>query len=153
MIPKPRREAKLICGPDLSAVALTTILVVLTLLLGAMIILGHPHHDGMAVDLPRVRHPKVLGGLTWGANKSDAMHATITKDGRIIFANDFLYGEVLPAQIRACVSHGSERRLYIRVDAQARYGAVKDILEAAQSAGVEDVSFLADQTRVLPAGK
>ena len=41
-----------------------------------------------------------------------------------------------------------ERKVYIRADMRARYGAVKTVLDGVSSAGILRVAFLLDQRRL-----
>jgi biopolymer transport protein ExbD len=105
---------------------------------------NHPHHWGPL--LPRVHHVRVVGYLAWGANRSDAMVAVVARDGRIYFGAEQVLPADLPSKIRQRLSGGSERRVYIKADARAPYAAVKQVLEAMQSASVEQVTILADES-------
>jgi biopolymer transport protein ExbD len=69
-----------------------------------------------------------------------------SRDGRIYFGSEEVTSAQLPAKIRERLSKGSERRMYIKADKRARYAAVKEVLEAMQSASVEQVSILADES-------
>ena len=110
-----------------------------------MIATGTIPHQYMGPDLPQVHHARVVGYLGWGANRDDAMIAVVSRDGRIYFGLQEITSAELPAKIEEHLSKGSERRMYIKADKRARYGAVKAVLEALQSAGVEQVSILADE--------
>lgn len=112
-----------------------------------MTVVGNAPH-GLRPLLPKVRRPRVVGSLTWGENNRSAMIALAVRNGDIFFRNEKASAEELPAKIRRCVNHGSERRVYIRADARARYASVNAVLKATQSAGVADVSFLVDALRV-----
>jgi biopolymer transport protein ExbD len=70
------------------------------------------------------------------------MIAAVTRDSHIYFGAEQVTSAELPTKIREHLSRGSERRVYIKADARARYGTVKEVLKATQSAGVEQVSFL-----------
>jgi biopolymer transport protein ExbD len=73
------------------------------------------------------------------------MIALVSRDGRIYFGRQEITSAELPSKIEERLSKGAERRIYIKADRRARYGAVKAVLEAMQSAGVEQVSILADE--------
>ncbi len=89
----------------------------------------------------------MIGSLTWGANSHNAMIAVVARDGRIYFGREQVSANELPAKIRERLNGGAERKVYIKADARARYGAVKAILKAMQSAGVENASFFVDELR------
>jgi biopolymer transport protein ExbD len=68
------------------------------------------------------------------------------RDGRNYFGPEQVTSAQLPAKIQERLSKGSEHRMYIKADKRARYEAVKEVLKAMQSAGVEQVSILADES-------
>lgn len=50
-------------------------------------------------------------------------------------------------KIRESVQSGSERRVYLWVDAKAKYGDVKVVLDGVRDAGIEKVALLVEQQR------
>jgi biopolymer transport protein ExbD len=88
--------------------------------------------------------------LVWGANRNDAMIGMVARDGNVYFRSETLSPQELTPRIRQCLRTGSERRVYLRADARVRYEAVKPVLEAIQSAGVEDISVLTDESKAPP---
>jgi biopolymer transport protein ExbD len=55
----------------------------------------------------------------------------------------------LPAVLRERVKNGSGRKVYLSVDARARYGDAKTVLNQIRLAGIENVSILtAEKLRV-----
>jgi biopolymer transport protein ExbD len=145
-----RRTVRLICSGDLNTFALIMAFVVFLPLSVIMTFPAHSPH-GTWPDAPRIHHPKVLGAWAWGgANRSDAVIVSVTRDSRIYFGADAVSSAQLPARIRERISSGSERRVYIQAHARARYDAVKSVLDAIQAAGVEDVSIFADESRDMP---
>jgi biopolymer transport protein ExbD len=107
------------------------------------------HHSGFSSVLPIVSHPITVGGLTWGANRHDAIMVQVVRSGDIFLNNDRLQGYALATQIIQSLNKGAERRVYIRAHPDAPYSSIKTVLEAAHNAGVKDVSFLVYQ-RGLP---
>ena len=135
-----RRTAKLICGSDLHAFALVMALVIF-LTFTVVMTLPTASPQGNWGWLPRIHHAKVLGAWAWGANRADAIIVAVTRDGRVYFRADEISSAQLSGKIRECLSSGSERRVYLRVDARVRYDFVKPVLDAVRSAGVTDVSI------------
>ena len=103
---------------------------------------NQPHH-GVGVDLPTVGHP---AQLPW-AKREDAMKVAVTRDGILYFGSAKSTDEDLPREIAARVARGAERRVYLMVDARARYGDVKRALDCVREARIENVSFLAYKKR------
>ena len=103
----------------------------------------YPHH-GVGIDLPKVSHPSPLRA----ANREDAMTVAIMRDGKVFFRRDLLRVDQLPGKIRDGLREGAEKKVYIRADARAKYGSVKEALDGMRDAGIENVAFLADQRQI-----
>jgi biopolymer transport protein ExbD len=43
--------------------------------------------------------------------------------------------------------HGSEHKIYLKVDVRVRYGVVKNVINSIQTTGIQNVAFFADQRR------
>jgi len=56
----------------------------------------------------------------------------------------------LPEGIQRRINQGSEKKIYISADARAKYGRVREVLEAIQKSGVENVAFLAYEGKPHP---
>jgi biopolymer transport protein ExbD len=84
-----------------------------------------------------------------GAIKEDAIRVCVLRDGQLVFRNSFVRPEGLPNRVRDATLNGAERKIYLIVDARARYGDVQRALVMIQSSGIPDVSFLVE-TRAHP---
>ena len=103
------------------------------------------HHHGVSVDLPKVPHPVAMRG----ADREDAMKATVTRDGKVYFGNEQIRFGDLPAKIQERLKDRDvERKVYVVADMRSRWGTVKLVLDGVRSAGIIRVAFLADQRRV-----
>jgi biopolymer transport protein TolR len=107
-------------------------------------VMSAPAHDLMHdnVDLATTAHPKPLPA----AMKEDAITVVITRDGSLHFGHDRVPAKELPRLIRCAYERGSERKVYLKADARAKYGEVKAILELIREAGVHDVALMVEQT-------
>jgi biopolymer transport protein TolR len=128
----------LICRIDVTAFAAVMLVLVGMFLFRAGSYLDLPKNG---TDLAHVSHPISMPN----ALREDVLEVAVTRDGKIYLGYDRLSIDQLPIAIRAGVAHGSERKVYIRADMRARYGAVKQVLDAVQSAGIENIAFLVDQ--------
>lgn len=144
---KRSHDVNLIVASDLSAFSRVMVIVVFTVLACCMTTLGD-RHSGNYVNLPRVLHPVSIGGLTWGANRDDAMIIAVARNGDIFMKNERVDASTLAANIHQSINEGAEPKVYVRADALARYRSVKPVIEAVKSNGVKDVAFFADQREV-----
>jgi biopolymer transport protein TolR len=140
---KSQNVPKLFSGIDTTAfAAIMVVLVFVELIAGTMSY--NPHH-GMSIDVPRILYPIAMPG----AMRDDVMQVSITRDGKVFFGSDQIVPDYLTEKIQARLRDlDVERKVYIRADARARFGAVKIVLDGVRSAGIIRVAFLADQRRV-----
>ena len=98
------------------------------------------YHDlhGISVDLTETHYAIPMPG----AVREDAIRISITRDGKVYFRNHQVALDDLPDEIREGLRNGAERKIYLAVDARARYGDIPHILNEIRHSGVEKVSFL-----------
>jgi biopolymer transport protein ExbD len=98
-----------------------------------------PHHR-TCLDMVKSSHfayqPRAI--------REDAMCVFVTPDGTVYFGNMRIHTEELPDQIRARLRDGSERKVYLTVDARARYGRVAAVVDGVRPAGLRDISFITE---------
>ena len=85
------------------------------------------------------------------AQRDDALVVAIICTGDVFFRNDKLPADLLGAAIRESLPSARDRKIYIRADARARWGAVAQVIDQVRAAGIPNVAFLADQRRPRPA--
>jgi len=117
--------------------------VLLCLLFIFMIVTGPPFGTRPSIYsyLPKARN----GVAQRWANRDDAMHLYVNRDGTLYFGNTKVAAEDIPELIREQVKRGSEKRVYVVVDAHAQYGDVKVALGGVREAGIEKVAFLVEK--------
>jgi biopolymer transport protein ExbD len=103
---------------------------------------AYQHH--YSPDLPGVLHPT---SMPW-ADREDAMLVSVTRDKQVYFGSE----RVAPANLSQKITerlkdHSVERKVYIKADMRARWGAVKPVLDSVRAAGLMRVAFLVDQRR------
>jgi len=77
-----------------------------------------------------------------GALKEDALKVVVARNGNIYLREHRIFLEDLPNEIREGLRSGAERKVYVAVDARAKYGEVPAVLDKIRLAGVEKVAFL-----------
>jgi biopolymer transport protein ExbD/biopolymer transport protein TolR len=142
MQPGWRRSNQRICGIEGTPFVQVAVLLAAMSLLGFLTVPDQPHHS-LGPFLPRVNHPVSMARADW----KDAMVVAITRDNRVFFGAEAVRPADLPAKIQEEISRGSEREVYIKADARARYGWVAEVLDNVRSAGIEKIGFLVDQRR------
>jgi biopolymer transport protein ExbD len=80
-----------------------------------------------------------------GAQKEDAMLVSITRDGNVFFRDQHILRSELANEIRERMRNGAEKKVYLVVDARARYGDAIPVLAQIRFAGIENVNFLTEK--------
>jgi biopolymer transport protein ExbD len=114
--------------------------ILLVLLFILMVYVPVPYH-GVSVDRATAVHSTPMPG----AKREDAMRIFVLRDGRIYFGNHAVATEDLPDEIRERLRNGAERKIYLAVDARAKYADAEKVLDQVRVAGIRDVSLLTEQ--------
>ena len=138
---KPRPPSHLLNGIDVWAF-LSFQLVVLIIFMTAP---SHPHH-GWALDLARTDHAAPMPS----AAREDAILISVYRDGNVFFRTSQIRYDDLPQSIRQAVRQGSERKVYLKVDARAKYGDAALAIDQIRQAGIQNVGIITDQREPTP---
>jgi biopolymer transport protein ExbD/biopolymer transport protein TolR len=79
------------------------------------------------------------------ADKEDALLVAIQRDGSVFFGTDKIKPEDLTGKIKDKLANRVDKRVFIRADARAKYGAVVEVVDNVRSAGVDQVGLLTEQ--------
>lgn len=140
-----RKPAKLFSDFNTLQFACVMSLVVLVLLVVSLV-WTPPFHHG-SVDLPKVLHPVSMPN----GDSEDAMVVSVTRDGKVYFGADWVNCADLSQKLTdRLMDRTVERKVYIKADTQARWGHVKQVLEAVHAAGILRVAFLTSQRQPVP---
>jgi biopolymer transport protein TolR len=134
------RSNHLICHIDVSAFLAVMFALVFLFMSPIQLYIDMPRGT---VDAAKVRNPRLMRA----ALKEDALIVAVQRDGRVFMGVDALSAQDLPSRIHEGIKRGAENRVYIRADARAKYGAVKEVLDQVHASGVENIAFLTDQRR------
>ena len=125
--------------PHLSIIDVSGLAAVMVFLVAMYIVRGLDY-----IDLPKggVELANAKGSLQPGALKEDALILTVSRDDTIYFRNSkFAVGQ-LPELIQSAVHHGSEAKVYLRIDVRAQYRAVNTLLDQIRAAKIEKVVLI-----------
>jgi biopolymer transport protein ExbD len=137
-----RRKNELFCSIDLWGFMSVTLVLFVTLMVGT----GMRYHYSIFghVDRPKGIHSTLLRGVV----REDALRVIVTRDGRVFFGSYPVGRGDLTEMVRKGVRTSEEKKLYLAVDARAKYGDVKMVLDQIRLAGIENVSFLTEETHL-----
>jgi len=98
---------------------------------------------GVSVDLAKTDSPQQMPD----ADKEDALIVAIMRDGTVFFGSDKTPPDQLTNKVKDKLANRTDKRVFIRADARARYGAVTDVVDNVRSAGVDQVGLLTEQRK------
>ena len=76
------------------------------------------------------------------AERDGAITIGIRRRGEILYRNDFVLLSDLAPRILADLSHGAQRKIYLRVDGHVPHRNVTDVLDCIRSTGIQEIAFL-----------
>jgi biopolymer transport protein ExbD/biopolymer transport protein TolR len=124
--------------------------VMLVLLIIFMVITPMLQH-GVSVDLAKVNNPNQMPD----ADKEDALLVAVMRDGKVYFGSDRIEPDKLTDKIKDKLSNRTDKTVYVKADARAKFGNVVEVVDDVRSAGVDKLGLLTDQRKPLanqPAG-
>jgi len=98
---------------------------------------------GVSVDLAKVNNPEQMPD----ADKEDALIVAVMRTGDVFFGNDKLPLDQLTGKIKDRLANKSDKRVYIRADARAKFGRVVEVVDDIRAAGVDQLGLLTDQRK------
>jgi biopolymer transport protein ExbD len=105
-----------------------------------------PHANRSPVDFARTEHATPMPS----ALREDAMLVAVPRDGNTYFGtHQVQYGD-LPLKIRDSLRRGSERKVYLKVDARAKYGDAILVIDQVRQAGIENIGLITEQRQSIP---
>ena len=101
---------------------------------------------GVSVDLAKVNNPTPMAD----ADKEDALIVAVMRDGKVFFGSDQIAPDQLTAKVKDRLASRTDKRVFVRADARAKYGSVVEVVDNVRSAGVDDLGLLTEQRKSTP---
>jgi biopolymer transport protein TolR len=98
---------------------------------------------GITVDLAKVNNPEQMPD----ADKEDALIVAIMRDGKVFFGNDQTAVDQLTGKIKDRIANRTDKRIFVRADARAKFGSVVEVVDNVRAAGVDELGLLTDQKK------
>ena len=126
-----------------SNINVTPMVDVMLVLLIIFMVITPMLQKGVSVDLAKTNNPTQMPD----ADKEDALLVAITRDGKVFFGNDQIAPDQLTNKIKDRLVNRLDKRVFVKADARARYGAVVDVVDNVRSAGVDQLGLLTEQRK------
>jgi|SRR5579863_9454906 biopolymer transport protein ExbD len=81
------------------------------------------------------------------ADKDDAIIVAVTRDGKYFLGTTQTAKEDITGQIRDRLTNRSDKTVYVKSDARAKYGDVVAVVDEIRSAGVDQLGLLTERTQ------
>jgi len=130
-----------------STINVTPMVDVMLVLLIIFMVITPMLQKGVSVDLAKVNNPQAMPD----ADKEDALLVAINKQGDIFFGADKVSGaDQLTHLVKDRLASRTDKRVFIKADARARYGWVVDVVDNVRAAGVDELGLLTEQRKTTP---
>jgi len=126
-----------------SNINVTPMVDVMLVLLIIFMVITPMLQKGVSVDLAKTNNPVQMPD----ADKEDALLVAITRDGKVFFGTDRIEPDQLTNKLKDKLSNRTDKRVFIRADARAKYGSVVEVVDNVRSAGVDQLGLLTDQRK------
>jgi len=126
-----------------SDINVTPMVDVMLVLLIIFMVITPMLQKGVSVDLAKVNNPESMPD----ADKEDALVVAIMRDGKIFFGNDQTQPDQLTQKVKDRLASRVDKRVFIRADAFAKFGAVVSVVDNVRAAGVDQLGLLTDQRK------
>jgi len=127
-----------------SDINVTPMVDVMLVLLIIFMVITPMLQKGVSVDLAKVNNPEQMPD----ADKEDALVVAIMRDGKVFFGNDRTDPDQITQKVKDRLANRVDKRVFIRADARAKFGAVVQIVDNVRAAGVDQLGLLTDQRKV-----
>ena len=126
-----------------SDINVTPMVDVMLVLLIIFMVITPMLQKGVSVDMAKVNNPEQMPD----ADKEDALLVAVQRDGKIFFGQDPIKVDDLTQKIKDRLANRVDKRVFIKADARAKYGAVVEAVDNIRSAGVDQLGLLTEQKK------
>ncbi|MCU1295017.1 MAG: Biopolymer transport protein ExbD/TolR [Bryobacterales bacterium] len=131
--------------PVVSDINVTPMVDVMLVLLIIFMVITPMLSKGVNVDLVKTKNPIKMQE----ADKEDAILVAITRDDKVYLSpgNSLISPDQLGPKVNDLQTNRSDKTVYIKADARARFAAVTDVIDNLRTAKVDSVGLLTEEIR------
>ena len=131
--------------PVVSDINVTPMVDVMLVLLIIFMVITPMLSKGVAVNMVKTRNDIKMQE----ADKEDAILIAITRDGKVFLSpgNTMVQVDQLPPKVKDLQQNRSDKMVYIRADARARFSSVTEVIDALRTDGVDTVGLITEQVQ------
>jgi biopolymer transport protein ExbD/biopolymer transport protein TolR len=98
---------------------------------------------GVTVKLAQANNPVQMPD----AERPDALIVAVMNDGTVFFDTQKLTSSELTQQVSDRIANRTDKHVYVKADARAKYKAVVGVVDDVRSAGVDQLGLLTEQRK------
>ena len=128
--------------PVVSDINVTPMVDVMLVLLIIFMVITPMLSKGVAVNMVKTHNDIKMQE----ADKEDAILIAITRDGKVFLSpgNTMVQVDQLPPKVKDLQQNRSDKTVYIRADARARFASVTDVIDALRTDGVDTIGLITE---------
>jgi biopolymer transport protein ExbD len=129
--------------PVVSDINVTPMVDVMLVLLIIFMVITPMLSKGVQVTMVKTKNPIKMQE----ADKEDAILIAITRDGKVYLSpgNQMVGVDQLPGKVKDLQTNRTDKTVYIRADARARFAGVTDVIDELRTAGVDQLGLLTEE--------
>jgi biopolymer transport protein ExbD/biopolymer transport protein TolR len=124
-----------------SNINVTPMVDVMLVLLIIFMVITPMLQKGVPVDLAKTNNPMQMPD----ADKEDALIVAVQRDGKVFFDTQMVGPEELTNKVKERLQNKTNKQVFVRADARAKYKSVVDVVDDVRSAGVDQLGLLTEQ--------
>ncbi len=131
--------------PVVSDINVTPMVDVMLVLLIIFMVITPMLSKGVNVDMVKAKNPIKMVE----ADKEDAILIAVTRDGKVFLSpgNTLVNPDSLGDKVKDLQVNRTEKTVYIKADARARFEIVTDVIDNLRTAGVDTLGLLTEEIR------
>ena len=126
-----------------SDINVTPMVDVMLVLLIIFMVITPMLQKGVSVDMAKVNSPSPMPD----ADKEDALLVAVQRDGSVFFGTEKTNVNQLTDKVKDRLANRTDKRVFLKADARAKFGAVVEVVDNVRAAGVDQLGLLTDQKK------
>ena len=126
-----------------SDINVTPMVDVMLVLLIIFMVITPMLQKGVSVEMARTDNPVQMPD----ADKEDSLLIAVMRDETIFFGQDKVTADQLTAKVKDKLANKTDKRVFVKADARAKYGYVVEVVDNVRSAGVDQLGLLTEQRK------
>ena len=126
-----------------SDINVTPMVDVMLVLLIIFMVITPMLQKGVSVNLAKTDNPIQMPE----ADKEDALIVAVMRDGKVYFNSDQVSQDELTDKVKDKLANKTDKRIFVKADAGAKYGTVVSVVDNVRSAGVDQLGLLTEQRK------